>query len=60
MKQRKSVFFEDNELHLLEFSESKGNFSEYVKELIKLDQEAPRKVQRKKSIYEIYKEKAGE
>lgn len=35
----KSVSFRDGEDALLEFAESKGNFSEYVKNLIKADKE---------------------
>lgn len=60
MKKRKMVFFEEHEEELLGFSEEKGNFSEYVKQLIKADKvNNSLKRKPKPSIYEIYEAKQG-
>jgi guanylate kinase len=56
----KSVSFKDDEKELLEYAEEQGNFSEYVKTLIKNDKEKGFKFtkEQEKAIVEIIKKYA--
>ncbi len=56
----KSVSFKDDEKGLLEYAEGQGNFSEYVKMLIKTDKEKGFKFSREqeKAIIEMIKKYA--
>lgn len=56
----KSVSFKDDERELLEYAEGQGNFSEYVKMLIKNDKEKGFKFtkEQEKAIVEIIKKYA--
>lgn len=58
MSKRKMINFEDNEKELLEYAMKQGNFSEYMKGLIKKDMQQPKRATARPSIYEIYAKKS--